>query len=55
MTNGVLPVAQTLRLKSPPQASGRASVPEIDPAGIGSVLVLVGGGLGLLERRRKRA
>jgi hypothetical protein len=32
-----------------------APVPEIDPAGIGSVLVLVGGGLGLLERRRKRA
>lgn len=32
-----------------------ASVPEIDLAGIGSVLGLLGGGLGLLERRRKRA
>jgi hypothetical protein len=31
------------------------SVPEIDPAGMGSVLALVTGGLGLLERRRKRA
>jgi hypothetical protein len=30
-------------------------VPEIDPAGIGSALALLGGGLGLLERRRKRA
>jgi hypothetical protein len=30
-------------------------VPEIDPAGVGSILALLGGGLGLLERRRKRA
>ena len=30
-------------------------VPEIDPAGMGSILTLLGGGLGLLERRRKRA
>ena len=30
-------------------------VPEIDPAGMGSVLALLGGGLGLLERRRRRA
>lgn len=29
-------------------------VPEIDPAGMGSVLALFGAGLGLLERRRKR-
>ena len=29
-------------------------VPEIDPAGIGSTLALLGGCLGLLERRRKR-
>ncbi len=29
-----------------------APVPEIDPAGIGSVLALVTGALGLLERRR---
>lgn len=29
------------------------AVPEIDPAGIGSVLALVGGALGVLERRRK--
>jgi hypothetical protein len=29
-----------------------ASVPEIDPAGMGSVLALVSGALGLLERRR---
>jgi len=30
-------------------------VPEIDPAGTGSILVLLGGALGLLERRRRRA
>ena len=29
-----------------------SAVPEIDPAGMGSVLALVTGGLGLLERRR---
>ena len=29
-------------------------VPEIDPAGMGSVLALVGGSLAVLERRRKR-
>ena len=29
-------------------------VPEIDPAGLGSVLALVGGALGLLERRRMK-
>jgi hypothetical protein len=28
------------------------SVPEIDPAGLGSVLALLGGVLGLVERRR---
>ena len=32
-----------------------APVPEIDPAGIGSVLALVGGSLGVLERRRRRS
>lgn len=31
-----------------------SAVPEIDPAGMGSVLALVTGGLGLLERRRRR-
>ena len=31
---------------------GSAAVPEIDPAGMGSVLALVTGALGLLERRR---
>ncbi|NBV45824.1 MAG: hypothetical protein EBR86_09340 [Planctomycetia bacterium] len=36
-------------------ASGPSGVPEIDPAGIGSVLGLVCGALGLLERRRVRA
>ena len=41
------------RLASP--VSGPTPVPEIDPAGMGSVLALIGGGLGLLERRRKRA
>ena len=29
------------------------SVPEIDPTGVGSVLAMIGGGLGLLERRRQ--
>ena len=33
----------------------RAAVPEIDPAGMGSVLALVTGALGLLERRRLKA
>ncbi len=28
-------------------------VPEIDPAGLGSVLALVGGAIGLVERRRR--
>ena len=39
------------RLASP-VASG---VPEIDPAGFGSVFALVAGALGLLERRRLKA
>lgn len=34
--------------------AGGSPVPEIDPAGMGSVLALVGGALGMLERRRKR-
>jgi len=38
------------RLASP--VSGPAAVPEIDPNGLGSVLALVLGSLGLLERRR---
>jgi hypothetical protein len=37
------------------QSNASTPVPEIDPAGMGSVLALLGGGLGLLERRRKRA
>jgi formylglycine-generating enzyme required for sulfatase activity len=41
------------RLASP--ASGPSGVPEIDPAGIGSVLGVVCGALGLLERRRVKA
>ena len=40
------------RLASPVNS---APVPEIDPAGMGSVLALVTGALGLLERRRLRA
>ena len=40
------------RLASPVSGSG---VPEIDPAGMGSVLALVTGALGLLERRRLKA
>ncbi len=36
-------------------SSGATSVPEIDPAGMGSVLALVTGALGLLERRRLKA
>jgi hypothetical protein len=32
-----------------------APVPEIDPSGVGSVLALVSGALGLLERRRLMA
>lgn len=33
---------------------GPPSVPEIDPAGSGSILALLGGGFALLERRRNR-
>lgn len=39
------------RLAAPANSS---PVPEIDPAGVGSVLALVGGALGLLERRRSK-
>jgi hypothetical protein len=38
-----------------PNDTNPAAVPEIDPAGMGSVLPVIGGCLGLLERRRKRA
>ena len=31
-----------------------SAVPEIDPAGVGSVVALITGGLALLERRRRR-
>jgi formylglycine-generating enzyme required for sulfatase activity len=41
------------RLASP--VSGPSPVPEIDPAGMGSVLALVTGALGLLERRRLKS
>lgn len=34
------------------QISDASAVPEIDPAGLGSVLALVGGALGLVERKR---
>jgi len=34
------------------QISDTSAVPEIDPAGLGSVLALLGGVLGLVERRR---
>ena len=34
------------------QISDASAVPEIDPAGLGSVLALLGGVLGLVERRR---
>jgi len=42
-------ISETLTVASP------SSVPEIDPAGMGSVLALVTGALGLLERRRLKA
>ena len=35
--------------------SGAAPIPEIDPAGLGSVLALASGALGLLERRRLKS
>jgi hypothetical protein len=37
------------------QISDASAVPEIDPAGLGSVLALLGGVLGLVERRRLKA
>ena len=40
---------------SPISVQAVQTVPEIDPAGMGSVLALIGGGLGLLECRRKRS
>ena len=45
-----LPIAFEAHIASDP-----AAVPEIDPAGMGSVLPVIGACLGLLERRRKRA
>jgi len=45
--------ANGFRLASP--ASSPSSVPEIDPNSLGSVLALVLGSLGLLERRRLKA
>lgn len=36
------------------QITASTPVPEIDPAGLGSVLALVTGALGLLERRRSK-
>jgi len=42
-------ISETLTFASP------SSVPEIDPAGMGSVLALVTSALGLLERRRLKA
>ena len=41
-------ISETLTVASP------SSVPEIDPAGMGSVLALVTGALGLLEQRRRK-
>lgn len=35
-------------------ATPASNVPEIDPSGVGSVMALVSGALGLLERRRSR-
>jgi sulfatase modifying factor 1 len=43
------------RLASPIPVGGPGPVPEIDPAGMGSVLALLCSGLSLLEHRRKRA
>ena len=45
-------ISETLTVASP--SASPSSVPEIDPAGMGSVLALVTGALGLLERRRLR-
>jgi hypothetical protein len=42
-------------LASPSLNANPSSVPEIDPTSLGSVLVLVLGALGLLERRRLKA
>ena len=44
-----------VNLAAPAYAGSPAPVPEIDPAGMGSVLALVTGALGLLERRRMKA
>ena len=42
-------------LAADPESGALAAVPEIDPAGMGSILALVGGSLGVLERRRRRS
>ena len=42
-------------LRTPYSIATATFVPEIDPAGMGSVLALVTGALGLLERRRLKA
>jgi len=50
--SAVASTAYRLFAVSPELIAGVGPVPEIDPAGIGSVLALVTGALGLLERRR---
>ena len=47
---GLLPLLNGLQLRD-----ASSPVPEIDPAGMGSVVALVTGALGLLERRRTKA
>jgi len=54
--------AYSTDIQTPPTSYGgntgfrlASSVPEIDPAGMGSVLALVTGALGLIERRRLKA
>lgn len=53
------PNAWAVALNSPlmmqVNASVQSAVPEIDPAGIGSVGAVVAGAIGLLERRRKKS
>jgi len=54
-TNFISAIPLSLKATFTPTSVSIAPVPEIDPAGMGSVLALVTGALGLLERRRLKS
>jgi hypothetical protein len=55
LRNPQIPPAPAMRATFAVSGASPSSVPEIDPNSLGSVLALVLGSLGLLERRRLKA